>query len=143
MDDATATCPRDGAALRRAGYTERCATCDGAWVHEDALIGMLQERAAALVALPWQPRRDDAARGCPVCRQPMQTANLGSVALDRCAAHGVWFDPGELAALIAEARDFRAEPAEDGDGVDDVKDDDGEGARHRGLLGALARLFGG
>jgi Zn-finger nucleic acid-binding protein len=121
-------CPTCNVPLAVAGYTVRCGRCDGAWIHEDALVGMLQERTSTLVFLPWQPRPKDTERGCPVCKTPMQTANLGTVALDRCAEHGVWFDSGELAALLAQAKQFKSDPHE-------------HEPEHRGLLGALARLF--
>jgi Zn-finger nucleic acid-binding protein len=123
-------CPTCKLPLAVAGYTVRCGACDGAWVHEDALVGMLQERTSTLVFLPWQPRPKDTERGCPVCTKPMATANLGTVALDRCAEHGVWFDSGELAALLKEAKQFKTEGKHDE-----------HPPEHSGLLGALARLF--
>ena len=54
----------------------------------------------------------------------MQTVMLGSVALDRCAPHGVWFDKHELVSLLEEAKHFKAhdEP-------------------RVGLLARLAKLF--
>ncbi len=126
-------CPGCGkATLVQAGYTERCPACDGAWIHEDALVGMLQERTSTLVFLPWQPRPKDNERSCVVCKQLMQTVNLGSVALDRCAEHGVWFDTHELATLLHEAKQFKSEGAS-APGHHE----------HSGLLGQLAKLFGG
>jgi len=125
-------CPKCGKALQQAGYTERCRSCDGAWINEDALVGMLQERTSTLVFLPWQPRPKDMERPCVVCRRAMQTVNLGSVALDRCAEHGVWFDADELAALLAQAKEFKSEGKHDE-----------PHAEHSGLLRSLAKLFGG
>jgi Zn-finger nucleic acid-binding protein len=127
------SCPTCRVALIEAGRTLRCATCDGAWIAEEVLVGMLQERASMLVELAWQARPDDAARPCAECGAPMQTANLGSVALDRCASHGAWFDAGELAALLAQAGQFKADATAGSEPA----------SGHRGLLGALARLFGG
>jgi Zn-finger nucleic acid-binding protein len=129
-------CPVCREPLHRAGFTERCAKCTGAWIHEDALVAMMQERTAALVFLPWQPRDRDGDRPCAVCATPMQPVSLGTVALDRCAEHGVWFDPEELASLMKQARQFKAEPSA------------GESIPYdpetpHGLLGALAKLFGG
>ena len=68
-----------------------------------------------------------------VCRQAMQTMNLGSVALDRCGEHGVWFDADELAALLGQAKDFKSEGKHD---LDDPH------AEQSGLLRSLAKLFG-
>lgn len=123
---ATLTCPVCKSELHQAGRTDRCPTCTGAWIHEDVLVGMLQERAATLVELPWQPRADSP-RACAVCASAMQTVNLGSVALDRCPQHGVWFDPEELAAVIAEAKHFKSEHDHE---------------HHEGILRVLARLLG-
>ena len=125
-------CPVCRTDLAQAGFTERCAKCTGAWIHEDALVAMMQERTATLVFLPWQPRDRDGERPCAVCTNPMQAVSLGTVALDRCPDHGVWFDPEELASLMKQAKHFKAEPKSDGDDKDE-----------RGLLGALAKLFGG
>src|SRR5262249_48900046 len=97
------SCPSCQIALTAAGRTERCAKRDGAWIHEDVLVGMLQETASAMVFLPWMPReaRDgEPARPCAVCARAMQPVSLGTVALDRCVEHGVWFDATELAAVL-------------------------------------------
>lgn len=104
-------CPIDQTPLRQAGYTHACDRCGGAWVVDEVLVPLLEERASALVELAWKPRPADAVRACPTCNDPMQTVALGSVALDRCPPHGVWFDAGELAAALKEAKQFRAEPA--------------------------------
>lgn len=127
------SCPSCQVALTAAGRTDRCAKCDGAWIHEDVLVGMMQETASALVFLPWMPRdpSDPKVRGCAVCAKPMQAVSLGAVALDRCTEHGVWFDATELAAVLRHAKEFKADPSQ-------RKDDEREG-----LLAVLARLFGG
>jgi len=137
---ASSTCPSclTHPALAQAGRTDRCATCDGAWIHEDVLVGMLQERTSALVFLPWHERPQDRARPCAVCAAQLQPVSLGSVALDRCAEHGIWFDADELAALIAQAKHFKAEKVAD-DGAEAAPATKGRD----GLLGALAKLFGG
>jgi Zn-finger nucleic acid-binding protein len=128
------TCPICQLPLTEAGRTQRCTKCDGAWIHEDVLVGMLQETASAMVFLPWMPREGperEQPRACVVCRRPMQPVSLGTVALDRCVEHGVWFDATELAAVLRHAKEFKANPSK--------RPDD-----HReGLLAVLARLFGG
>jgi Zn-finger nucleic acid-binding protein len=101
-------CPTCDAPLAQAGYTFRCATCEGAWIQEEVLVGLLQERASTLVELSWQPRVDVAPRPCAACRQPMDPVSLGTVALDRCASHGVWFDSHELAGVLAQKDKFKA-----------------------------------
>src|SRR5689334_4992472 len=84
---ATLSCPVCAVPLEQAGYTYRCVRCNGAWIAEDALVGILEERASTLVELPWQPREDQH-RACAFCHGEMQSVNLGTVALDRCEAHG-------------------------------------------------------
>jgi len=104
-------CPVDHTPLRQAGYTHACDGCGGTWVADDVLVPLLEERANALIELEWKPRPPGAAvRPCPTCNGAMQTVMLGTVALDRCPPHGVWFDAGELAAALKEAKQFRAEP---------------------------------
>lgn len=122
-------CPVCNTELSQAGFTERCPKCTGAWIHEDALVGMMQERTSAMVFLPWHDRAQDQERRCAVCRKPMQAVSLGTVALDRCPDHGVWFDPEELASLMKQAKHFKA----------DVKPGDSDSD---GLLGSIAKLFG-
>ena len=97
--------------LELAGYTWKCDRCDGAWVAGDVLVPLLEERVAALVDLEWKPNHEDHVRACPVCGVGMETVKLGTVALDRCAAHGVWFDARELVALLKQAKSFRAPEA--------------------------------
>jgi Zn-finger nucleic acid-binding protein len=124
-------CPACDAPLDEAGRTYRCRLCEGAWVTEEALIPILEQRASTLVDLPWKPREDEKPRPCAECQAAMQTVDLGKVQLDRCPSHGVWFDADELAALLREAKHFTTKemPA-----VSEPK---------HGLLGKLAKLFGG
>ena len=41
---------------------------------------------------------------CPICRAAMRAWSAREVVIDRCDAHGVWFDRAELDALVAHAR---------------------------------------
>jgi len=121
------SCPVCDSPLDEAGRTFRCVLCEGAWVAEDTLVAILEQRASTLVELPWQAR-EDKPRPCAECKAEMQTVNLGSVALDRCEKHGVWFDADELTALLKQAKRFKTV---------------GEHDEHReGLLRRLAKLFG-
>lgn len=105
-----------------------CATCDGAWVSEEALVATLEQRASTLVELPWVERaQDERPRPCAECGTPMQTVNLGSVALDRCGQHGVWFDANEMTTLLRQAKRFATHTDED--------------EPREGLLKRLAKLF--
>lgn len=122
-------CPVDSTELEEAGRTMKCSTCEGAWVREDVLVAILEQRASTLVDLPWTTRGGDATpRPCAECAAAMQTVDLGSVALDRCAQHGVWFDANELAALLRQAKRFKTHADHD--------------EPREGLLARLAKLFG-
>ena len=116
-------CPVCQQALVQAGRTWMCGGCDGAWVESEVLVPLLEQAASTLVELAWQPSGEHHARACPECATAMQTVKLGTVALDRCESHGVWFDATELAALLGQARKFRAE------------------ARHQDLFERLVRVF--
>jgi Zn-finger nucleic acid-binding protein len=119
-------CPSCKQALVQAGRTWKCERCDGAWVRSEVLVPMLEQSASTLVELPWRANTEDHVRVCPQCTAGMQTVKLGTVALDRCEPHGVWFDAKELAALLKQAKTFRAEDKH----------------VHKGIVQTLARLFG-
>lgn len=120
------TCPKCKRPLERAGRTLKCEQCDGAWVEAEVLVPLLEQSASALVELPWQPNTEDHSWACPQCSAAMQTVKLGTVALDRCEPHGVWFDAKELAALLGQAKKFRSHTHEE---------------IHIGLLERLAGIF--
>ena len=94
------------------------------------LVPLLEQSASSLVDLPWRANTEDHVRRCPQCGAAMETVALGSVALDRCAPHGVWFDAKELAQVLGQAKRFRS----------DSKPPPHE---HHGLLGKLSKVFGG
>lgn len=121
-------CPVCDAPLDEAGRTSRCRLCEGAWISEETLVAILEQRASTLVELPWQPR-EDKPRPCADCKAEMQTVDLGHVQLDRCPQHGVWFDADELAALLKEAKHFT------------TKEMPAVGEPKHGVLHRLAKLF--
>lgn len=126
-------CPRDRAPLVEAGQTHRCETCDGAWIHEDVLLAMLEQRTSKVWGgLVWEPRPADKARPCAACGKAMQMVNLGNVELDRCADHGVWFDADELAALLRQSRRLKTDPGIPADAPAE---------EHAGLLARISKLF--
>ncbi len=101
-------CPVCKTPLTPAGRTQRCDTCDGAWVAADVMEPLLEQSANTLVSLPWQHNTEDHVRACPSCGKNMETVKLGTVALDRCEPHGVWFDAKELGDVLGQAKQFRA-----------------------------------
>ena len=102
-------CPVCKTPLEEAGRTHKCKSCDGAWVRSDVLVPLLEQAASTLVSLDWKPSGEDHVRLCPACDTAMETVKLGSVNLDRHEPHGVWFDKTELAELLKEAKQFRAD----------------------------------
>jgi hypothetical protein len=97
------TCPRcAGAKLEFEGMRWACSTCAGAFVENAALVAMVSDVTSTAWKLP------DAAgkagtRPCPVCAAPMTEQDLEATPIDRCAAHGMWFDSDELQAALEHA----------------------------------------
>jgi Zn-finger nucleic acid-binding protein len=94
-------CPRCSIELVDAGSARGCNQCQGMWVSEVVLREMANDMPIppAPVQLRWiVDARDRLA--CPSCTQPMETVRLNTVPIDRCESHGVWFDRGELGAVL-------------------------------------------
>lgn len=84
----------------------RCHRCEGTWIDEHTLL----ERLAAM-QLPevprvpeWSEQKREAVRACPECAQRMETVALFGIPVDRCHQHGMWFDDGELAAVLVKCQ---------------------------------------
>lgn len=123
-DEVERSCPACGGearltsrALGGPGMTVlECGRCAGLWVGRE-LFRRLEGRARDR-ALPWRPDGGgpEAARPpaevvyrpCPECEKLMNRSNYGrrsGVVVDVCAAHGLWFDLGELDRVLAWIRD--------------------------------------
>jgi Zn-finger nucleic acid-binding protein len=94
-------CPRCTIELVDAGSARSCTACEGMWVTED----VLREMAVEMKIPPAPVELDliDETRpqiACPSCAAAMETVRLNRVPIDRCSGHGVWFDRGELAAVL-------------------------------------------
>lgn len=107
-----------------------CPDCHGIWFDAGELE-LLAGKAGrelppgALGREPAQAPREKRRR-CPRCRRKMRKAETGAeppVLIDRCDAHGVWLDAGELGALMRELA-----PA--GSAVDPVASFLGESFQH-------------
>ena len=94
-------CPRRQTELVDAGSARGCTACEGMWVTEAVLREMAVEMKVppTPVALDFEldSRKPIA---CPSCAAAMVAVRLNRVAIDRCDGHGVWFDRGELAAVL-------------------------------------------
>lgn len=94
-----------------------CVRCGGLWVAAPVL--RLLEQEAQRTVSPVAPgevrvarpsaleQRGPFYRKCPICGEVMQRRNYGAISgviVDVCKAHGVWFDEGELEAVLQWVR---------------------------------------
>jgi ribosomal protein S27AE len=96
-DDAPA-CAACGTVLAHVQTRLVCEACRGTLVATDELADMLNELSPA-DAGPLDGRLVPAAapiRACPRCGEAMTSHALYGTAVQRCAAHGAWFDGGGL-----------------------------------------------
>lgn len=104
-------CPRCQQGLRVFNERLVCDSCEGLMLTADDLGNAIVELTGLT---PQFQIRDEAPgkRACPRCAVPMTTAKLSielegskptkpGPELDRCAAHGLWFDESELAEVLA------------------------------------------
>jgi len=111
---ATVPCPRCQVGLfavkAKDVTVQGCGVCGGIWLdnagsvaitqHVDPQIGVLAARAERNAAMHTRP--GDEKLDCPICHQQMRRVNAAQLAeLDVCAAHGTWFDPGELRRVMS------------------------------------------
>jgi Zn-finger nucleic acid-binding protein len=81
---------------------ERCARCGGIWMDEAAFLADLAEAQPRLASDELLEYDDGSPRRpCLVCGAAMEIVWIELLQLDRCAQHGVWFDPGELERALA------------------------------------------
>ena len=83
-----------------------CVACRGVWFDADELgllLGSL-DLLADEIGRPLEAKPSEKARKCPYCRGKMDKATMGTdeaVVIDKCRkGHGLWFDGGELDAVI-------------------------------------------
>jgi hypothetical protein len=65
-----------------------------------ASLGDASYPSIAAFAPAW---RSTPSRACPRCVAPMRFGMLFGVTVDRCDAHGYWFDPGKLQSVLYAA----------------------------------------
>jgi Zn-finger nucleic acid-binding protein len=107
-------CPRCAGALSARHYhdldVDECDACGGFMLSPSAIdrIVAAKDNATDLrLALPARAAAAETAVHyirCPVCSEIMNRKAFGrisGVVVDVCAKHGVWFDAGELAAVLA------------------------------------------
>lgn len=86
-----------------------CPGCEGIWLDAGELELLLGDARQANEVLQSFSTAEttEAARKCPICRKKMEKVRVGQAdgkreLLDRCKKeHGLWFDGGELQAILA------------------------------------------
>ncbi len=106
--DAFATCPIDKAALDPDPDDRKlsCSQCRGALVTEAEVSRVLAELLLHDEPKPLEldkPTETAPLRTCPRCQQTMTKHGLYGIQIDRCEAHGLWFDSEEMARVLNEA----------------------------------------
>ena len=92
-----------------------CSTCRGAWFDAEELELLLASVGldAAQLIRPLEKRTEERHRKCPRCRRRMAkvlAGQAGEVMVDTCRdGHGLWFDGGELDAVVAGLQRAAAE----------------------------------
>jgi Zn-finger nucleic acid-binding protein len=107
-------CPRCGGALVARRYhdldAEECDACGGFLLSRQTMDRLVASRDIATGLRLALPARSCAREAqvryirCPVCQSSMNREAFGRVSgvvVDVCRRDGVWFDPGELAAVLA------------------------------------------
>jgi Zn-finger nucleic acid-binding protein len=104
MDPApSASCPRCRVPLDHQPLVRHCGRCRGSWISDQVLHERVAEARGAQpgrTALTWR-KEARAALVCATCAAPMETLVVSDTPVDRCPRHGVWFDAGELAHVLA------------------------------------------
>lgn len=87
-----------------------CSDCKGIWLDNGELELIFSNANQKEISKSFIVKKDidEAKRRCPICKKKMdkiEFENTGII-LDRCSNnHGLWFDSGELKALLKSAED--------------------------------------
>ena len=118
QDPAPLSCPDCRAQMQqvRVGATDlmECSSCASTWLDADTFTQLCIDRErrgamAAMVGTTRPPADKPRLSGvrylpCPVCGKTMNRQNFGrrsGVIIDVCKGHGVWFEAGELRAVMS------------------------------------------
>ena len=95
-----------------------CPWCHGLWFDAGELALLSEKLGRSLRVSEGSLERAETSEkplGCPRCDRAMDKVTLGAspkMVLDRCAAHGLWFDQGELGALVRQLIPTPGSPAQ-------------------------------
>lgn len=90
---------------------DNCPSCLGLWFDGDELSRFFPSHSLATRvldddAIGTPAPAGDGRRQCPRCEGTMAEVGVRSIRLDLCRlCRGIWFDQGELSALVESARD--------------------------------------
>jgi Zn-finger nucleic acid-binding protein len=100
---------------------DHCMQCKGTWLDRGELeqiarLAGVAEQGALSGRIANTPRRSKSPRRCPRCKRPLELTTVPlegrELSIDRCPrGDGLWFDQGELAALIHGAAPDPADEA--------------------------------
>ncbi|MEO8232460.1 MAG: zf-TFIIB domain-containing protein [Ignavibacteriota bacterium] len=87
-----------------------CSACKGIWFDNGELELIFSNSDNKTIAKSFSIKKDfdEAKRRCPICKKKMDKVEFENtnIILDRCSNnHGLWFDNGELQALLKSAED--------------------------------------
>lgn len=107
------SCPRDGTQMvkstDRSLLVSACRECSGLWVPKAQIVGKVD--GDAIRKLYHAPSTRLTELRCPVDGSPLWEFSADGVRVDRCnQCGGLWFDAGELAAVMSKVR-FTTSPA--------------------------------
>jgi Zn-finger nucleic acid-binding protein len=83
-----------------------CGNCHGLWLDHAAASRVAQAALQDAVVAPAERLP------CPVCTRTMAASRVKGVVVDRCDAHGLWFDHAELERVLA-ARPVKTDSSND------------------------------
>ena len=156
-------CPRCAGPMRDVAVGKAtmrgCTQCGGVWLARAEVERLGRERDDDLAKASWSafgipamlaPRGNNRALiTCPECGVATRRSEIPNTVheIDVCAAHGTWFDRGELPTFIDEQSKARAGELSDEDlaaaGLPGTGGSDEDVGVVRGFFRNVARLFGG
>jgi len=96
---------------------EQCSSCQGIFIAFDVFektlthYGLKRKNIPSKITIPKEKKRNqDGLYRCPICNQTMKRFTYkisSSVLIDRCEAHGVWLNQGELRVLVEWRQSFK------------------------------------
>jgi len=102
-------CPHCGRGLVTLDFcdieVDYCYSCGGIWLDNGEIERLVSGEGDEILNMEGV-HVDEKTRRCPLCGRRMEKVSMGmgdSVVLDRCGAHGIWTDAGELRKILSAA----------------------------------------